>query len=1313
MQVVGDFVNSVPMRGALGANMTFRELILQLKATVHAALDAQEFPLPLLVQRLQPERDSSRSPLFNTFFILQRFDQFKQLSAVLAGAESDPAIDVAGLRLAPYPVDQQEGQFDLALQMVERGGALHAVFKYSSDLFDESTIRALSAHYVAIVEALDRNLDVSLGALPAPEPRARERESVGAFLDRLRRSDIHLFVDGVLDGAKLRVNVPKGAVTEELKAAIGARRDELIEALQSGAAGSGGASATLKPVPRVGPLPVSSAQQRLWFLDRMDPGQSHYNIGSSVRLRGPLDAGVLGRALDELVRRHESLRTAIGERNGAPDVQIFESARLALEKVDISHLPLAQAELDASGRAGQRLRAPFDVARGPLAACLLVRIAPDNHVFTMAFHHIVADGWSMLTVLRELFEFYDALATGRAPALAPLPVQYVDYAAWERDRLHGGQLGPNLAYWKQALAGAPALLELPGDRSRPAAQSFRGHRIYRSLDQGLVETLKQLSRQHEATLYMTLLAAFKILMHRYSGQEDIVVGSPLGNRDLPALEGIVGCFVNNVVLRTRVAGGQTFADFLGRVKQTTLSAFDHHDVPFDVLVEALRPERSTNHAPLFQVLFALQSFLTDIKGPAGLAIDILEAPDLGIARFDLAVELYEYAGRFSALYEYSSDLFDEETILRMHTHLERLLRAIAADPAARVEDLPLLGAEDERLLLGTWNDTAVEHDRSRCVHQLMEAQARATPDAPAAVAGDKSLTYGALEERANRLAQLLVRRGVTPGSLVGICLDRTLDIPVALAAVLKAGAAYVPLDPAHPPDRLRYTLEDAGVACAVTLSHFAPLLAECGAPLVLLDEAGEELGAMPMTPPAVAVKPEDRAYVIYTSGSTGRPKGVEVEHRNVVSFLEAMRRAPGFGRDDRLLAVTTLSFDIAGLEFWLPLSTGACITIASRADVLDGERLMAMLEEHRISVLQATPATFRLLLDSGWAGKPDLKVLCGGEALPRDLATLLTARVGELWNMYGPTETTIWSTVSRIEDGATALTIGRPIQNTRIYVLERTGQPSPIGVPGELCIAGEGVARGYHNRPELTAEKFVTIALPDGRTERAYRTGDVARFRGDGRIDFLGRRDHQVKVRGYRIELGEIETVLATHPGVKECVVSAREDTPGDQRLVGYVVTTDGATTLDSEAARSTLRGRLPEYMVPNLFVSMKALPLTPNGKIDRKALPAPQAQALPVDEDAEALMTPVQRRVAGSWREILRIDRIGLYENFFDIGGHSLLLVKLHAALKREFESDLALVELFQWTTVAAQAARLSTSTPSDGALRRAQARAARLSDG
>jgi amino acid adenylation domain-containing protein len=939
----------------------------------------------------------------------------------------------------------------------------------------------------------------------------------------------------------------------------------------------------------------------------------------------------------------------------------------------------------------------------------VVRVSADHHIFTICVHHIVADGWSLQVAMHEIVQLYEKIRAGFRPELPVLALQYVDYAGWERAQLASGHLSRDLEYWREALAGAPSLLELPTDHPRVTNPSRRGHRFRKPMDMGLVNAVKRVSREQEATLFMTLLAAFQVLLHRYSGQLDLVVGSPVANRSTAELEGIIGCCVNNIALRSRITREQTFADMLRAVKATTLGALEHHELPFDVLVQAMKPERNVTHAPIFQVLFTLQTYLTSMPTADGITLTTLDAADLGVSRFDLALELAEFEGEFTALYEYSTELFDVETIERMHGHFERILAAIAADAHQRIDALPLLTASDRALLLGEWNETSFEHARSLCVHTLVESAAQASPDETAVIAGDAVLTYRAFDERANRLAHLLIKRGVTPGSLVAVSLERTVDLPVALAAVLKCGAAYVPLDPAHPTDRLRHMLTDASVAAAITLKRFSSRLA--GTVLVELDEAEAELDAMPASPVGVTVRPEDRAYVIYTSGSTGTPKGVEVEHRNVVSFLAAMRAAPGFTAADKLLAVTTVSFDIAGLEFWLPLSTGGAVIVASRADVLEGERLAALLEEHRITVLQATPATFRLLVESGWAGKHDLKVLCGGEAMPRDLAGALLGRVGELWNAYGPTETTIWSAVSRVADARAPIPIGRPIQNTRIYILEPSDIPAPIGVPGELCIAGEGVARGYHRRPELTAERFVTLTLPDGKTERAYRTGDVARYRADGNIDYLGRRDHQVKVRGYRIELGEIEAVLSGHPGVKECVVSVSEPVPGEQKLVGYVVMGEGS--FDADAVRTTLRGKLPEYMVPNQFMVLPALPLTPNGKIDRKALPSPESFAPSGGEDTEALMTPVQRRVAGAWREVLKVDRVGLHDNFFDIGGHSLLLVKLHASLKREFGGDLRLVELFQWTTVAAQAERLSSVAPSDAAVERAQSRAARLADG
>ena len=1281
MSVVGDFVNSVPLRARLSGEMRFRDLVAQLRQTVLAALDAQDFPLPLLVQRLQPERDSGRAPLFDTFFALQRFDQFRELEQLLVGSDGGPAIEFGNLRLAPYPLNQQEGQFDLALQMIEQGGVYHGALKYSSDLYDEGTVQALARTYVALVAAAFADPDIALRDLPRGDAAGGPaRQAVGALLERLARRDIRL----QLEGEKLKVNAPKGAIDDEVKSAIAAHRDDIVQSLREAT------GAAPRALPRGGPLPLSSAQQRLWFLDRIDPGRAHYNVGMGMVLRGALDVPLLRQALRAVVARHEALRSRFLELDGAPAVEVLATVEPGFTLADVSSLPASAREDEARRQANELLRTGFDLARGPLCAARVIRLANDHHVFAFSVHHIAADGWSLFIAMRDLWQAYGALRAGSAPAFSPLPLQSVDHAAWEREQLLEGRMTRQLQHWKQQLACAPAALELPTDRPRPAAQSFRGARLRRYLAAPLVEALRACARRHDATLYMLLLAAWQAVLHRWSGQDDIVVGSPVANRGLPVFEPIVGCLVNNLVLRGRLAGNPPFEQFLEQVKQTTLDALQHGELPFDVLVDELHPERNASHAPIFQVLFTLLSFPTELALPDGLAHELIDI-DAGAARFDLTLEVSEDQGRLGLLYEYASDLFDESTIARLHGHVERLLQAIIASPQQRVGDLPLIG-EDERTLLERWNDTRLAHDRARCVHHVLEARARDHPERPAVTSGETTLSYGQLDERANRLAHLLIRRGVTPGALVAICVDRSEDMPLAMAAVLKTGAAYVPLDPTHPADRLRYTIEDAGVACSITLARYAALLAG-DAPHILLDQAEAELAAMPADAPAVAVDPADLAYVIYTSGSTGRPKGVEVEHRNVVAFLEAMRREPGMAEDDVLLAVTTLSFDIAGLEMWLPLCVGARIVVASRTDVLDGERLAGMLERHGVTMLQATPATWRLLLDAGWRGRATLKALCGGEALPRDLAQTLAPRVASLWNMYGPTETTIWSTLCCVVDPDRPIVVGRPIANTRVRVLEPSGQPAPIGVPGELCIGGEGVARGYRRRPELTAEKFVAITLTDGRTERVYRTGDIARWRAEGDLEFIGRRDNQVKLRGYRIELGEIETVLASHQGAKQCVVVVREDTPGDQRLVGYVVADPGAA-FDRDAARAALRARLPEYMVPQTFVVLPALPLTPNGKIDRKALPQPQANVAAAGSGpGDALMTPVQRRVAHIWRDTLNIDRVGLHDNFFDVGGHSLLLVKLHAALKREFNAAFALVELFQRTTVAGQADRLAAA--------------------
>jgi amino acid adenylation domain-containing protein len=1310
LRTVGNFVNSLPLRTRLSETMTFGDLIGQLRQTVLEAIDAQELPLPMLVQRLQPKRELGRSPLFNTFFLFQRFEQFNEINALLMGSATDDPVEHAGLRLRSYPIQQQEGQFELSLQLVERTDGFAGAFMYQTDIFDEATIRRFADQYLALLDALTGDPAMALGTLtkPASAP-SRLDDDVGLLLDLLARRDIRLS----LDGDRLRINAPRGALDNELKATIAARRDDIIARLRmpERAAQDRDADAICR-ISRTGPLPVSTAQQRLWFLNQMDPGNAHYTIGGGLRFRGMLDIGVLKQAIHGLTARHEAFRTTIGERDGRPWLTISETSTVPVDVLDVSEHP-AEERQEAARRVGETLlRRPFDMGNGPLAAFLILRLGDDDHMLFLTMHHIVSDGWSLAIACHELCALYEAGLAGRPADLAALSVDAVDYAAWEAGQIQSGRLDEYLAYWKRQLHGAPAALALPADRKRPPVASHRGGRLRRYLDGALIASLEQCSRDHDATLFMTLLGAWQVLMYRHSGQEDVVIGTPMANRDIPALEGIIGCLVNNVVMRSRLGGNPGFDEFLEQVKQTTLTAFDHRMLPFDRLVQGLNPERSAGHAPIFQVLFTLMSFPIRSIAPAGLTADFVDL-DNGVSRFDLTIELSpvttgSHSGEFAALYDYDSDLFDASTMGRMHEHFDHLLRAIAANPSCPIDDLPLLGQSDEHRLLQEWNATSVPHDRTRCVHQLLEASARSTPDAIAVIAGSVTVNYRMLEASANRLAHLLGQQGVGSGALVAVCLERTVDIPMVLAAVLKAGAAFVPLDPTHPEERLHYILQDAGISCVITTSSLLPIFDGVTVTTVLLDEAHALLEQQQAVAPVVAVQPDDLAYVIYTSGSTGRPKGVEIEHRNVVSFLEAMRRQPGLASSDRLLAVTTLAFDIAGLEIWLPLSVGATVVIASRSDVLDGARLAGLIDTHAITVLQATPASWRLLLAAGWTGNRNLKALCGGEALPADLAAALVDRTGELWNLYGPTETTIWSTVWRVSDATETITIGRPIANTQTFILETSGQLAPAGVVAELCIGGEGVARGYRKRPELTAEKFVPVTLPDGRTVRLYRTGDLARWRGDGQLELLGRRDHQVKVRGYRVELGEIEAVLAGCPGVNACVVVARAFSPSDERLVAYVTLQDDIV-FDAETARAGLRRKLPEYMIPALFVVLPNLPLTPNNKLDRSALPPPSVPDNRAARPTNVLMTPAQRRVAGLWQEVLQIDHVGLNENFFDAGGHSLLLVTLHAGLKQEFAADFPLIELFQRTTVASQAEWLSSISRSDNALVRARTRAER----
>lgn len=1032
--------------------------------------------------------------------------------------------------------------------------------------------------------------------------------------------------------------------------------------------------------PRPARIPLSSAQQRLWILDQLDPGSAVYNVPLSLWLRGALDSDVLQRALSEIARRHESLRTVVVADDAGPQQIVLDAAPVPVARHDVRQLAPAEREAAAFALARSEAAQPFDIARGPLLRALLVQVADDAHLFVLNAHHIVVDGWSLSIVLDELRQLYAAFQAGEPSPLLELSLQYVDYALWQREFLDGESLRKQLGYWTERLSGRIPVLELPGDRPRPPIQSYRGDVLRTVLPADVYDGVKRLSRQEGVTPFMTLLAALKTLLLRYSGQSDVVVGVGIANRSRQELESLVGFFVNTLALRNDLSGNPTFRELLARVKDVTLGAYSHQDVPIERLLEELDLERSLSHSPLFQVMLFFQNFPSESTQLSGLTLTPVDfdAINPGTARCDLALFASECDDGLALFFEYASDLFDEATVAAFSRHLQQLLRSVVADPSQRLSELAILDADERRQLLVEWNDTQCETPELP-LHALFEAQAARTPDAIAVEHAGTRLSYAELDAQADALARVLVERGAGPGDLVGLFVERSPRMLVALLGVLKAGAAYVPLDPSYPADRLAFMLEDSAARLVVTERDLLAQLPPSGSGVVLLEEAL----ALPRAARIIrAVRPEDLAYVIFTSGSTGRPKGVQIAHRAAVNFLASVAREPGLTAADTVCAVTTLSFDIALLELLLPLTVGARIALADRATAADGAALARLIETSGSTLMQATPATWRLLLEAGWSGQAGLRLLSGGEALPRDLADRLLGCGSELWNMYGPTETTVWSTLERVRTGSAPVSIGRPLANTEIYVVDAHLQLVPAGVPGELLIGGLGVARGYLARPELTAEKFIADpfgARPGG---RLYRTGDLARWRRDGRLEVLGRIDHQVKLRGFRIELGEIESVLGDHPAVRQAVVVCREDRPGDKRLVAYVVAQANDAPTSAEL-RAFVKARLPEYMVPSTCVLLDRLPLTPNGKADRRALPAPEATA---NEGATfaAPRTEEEATLARLWAEVLGVERVGIDEDFFDLGGHSLLATQLISRVQKTFGGELGLRTLFEAPTVA-----------------------------
>ena len=1042
------------------------------------------------------------------------------------------------------------------------------------------------------------------------------------------------------------------------------------------------------PVARDGDLPLSFGQERLWFLDQMEPGSAFYNVPLALRLGGRLEVRALAWGVAEVVRRHEVLRTRYPAVDGRPRAVIDPPRPPSLPLVDLSGLDPERRRAEARRLVDEASRRPFDLARGPLLRALLLRVSAEEHVLLLAMHHVVSDGWSAGVLLRDLAALYRAYRLGGPAPLAELPVQYADYAAWQRDWLRGEVLEEQLAWWREELAGAPALLELPVDRPRPATQRHRGARAGIRVPRTLSQALQGLGRAEGATLFMTLLAAWQLLLARYTGRDDVVVGSPIAGRTRPEVEELVGFFVNTLALRARPAGDLAFRQLLRQVRDATLEAYAHQEIPFERLVEALAPERSLSHSPLVQAVFALELTPAAQFDLVGLTVQPVGASEAAPAKFDLSLSALDAQDGLYLSLLYDRDLFDESTVRRMLVHLERVLEQVAADPDRALARIRLLDDGERARVVDDWNRTASEYPREASIHALFADQAADTPDAIALVDGETRLTYRELEERANRLARHLAALGVAPDARVAVLLERSAELVVALLAILKAGGAYVPLDPGFPAERLRLMLDDADARILVTRSELVDRLpAEHGAALVRLDANAEEVAARPADDPGIEVDPHGLAYVVYTSGSTGTPKGVAVPHRAVVRLVRDTDYAQ-LTAEDRVAQASTATFDAATFEIWGALLNGAAVVVLPRDLILSPEQLVAALRRERISALFLTTALFHQVARQVPDGFRSLRhLLFGGEAID-PAAVRAVQREGppeRLLHVYGPTESTTyatWHLVEGVDDDAATVPIGRAIANTAAYVLDAAGAPAPIGVPGELYLGGDGVARGYLGRAALTAERFVPDVFSAEPGARLYRTGDRVRWLAGGALEFVGRTDQQVKVRGFRIEPGEVEAALMAHGGVRDCVVVVREE-GGEKRLAAYVVPADGAAPSAGEL-REHLRARLPEYMVPAAFVLLDALPLNANGKVDRRALPAPEYAA---EAEFAEPRTPTEELLAGIFAEVLGAERVGLHDGFFELGGHSLLATRVVSRIRQGLQVELPLRALFEHPTVGALA--------------------------
>jgi amino acid adenylation domain-containing protein len=1049
----------------------------------------------------------------------------------------------------------------------------------------------------------------------------------------------------------------------------------------------------LQPVSRDRQIPLSHGQERMWFIDQLEPGTSIYNRPLLVRLKGKLKVVVLENCLNEIIRRHEILRTILSSVNGQPFQVISPYQPLTLSVTDISARTVEESVAEAKRRAAVEIALPFDLGRGPLIRSMLLRLSEEEHVLLLTMHHVVFDGWSEGVLFHELSVLYESFSVGRYSPLSELPIQYADFAFWQRESLQGEIFDQQLAYWKKQLADT-SILELPTDHPRPSVQTFRGSKQFFIVSEFLTERLKALGRVEGTTLFMTLLAAFQTLLHRYTGKADIVVGAPIAGRNHADIEGLIGFFVNTLVLHTDFGGDPDFREVLRRVRKIALDAYAHQDLPFEKLVEELHPQRYFSRSPLFSVFFAFQNVPMTKLTLRELTATPLEA-DRETSTFDLSLLIVEETNSLKGTVEYNTDLFDEDTIRRMVGHFQTLLEAIVTDPGNSVSRLNLLTSAERERLLVDWNNTNGDYRDDRCIHHLFEAQVEQTPEAVAVVFEDRRLTYRELNARANQLAYDLTKLGAGPETLVGICLERSLELVIGILGVLKAGGAYVPLDPKYPKERLAFMLEDSAIQVIVTQKEAMSCLPPHKARMVYLDTSAEFEASKLLTNPVNETTADNAAYVIYTSGSTGKPKGAVITHYNVTRLFRATHSWFHFDQNDIWTLFHSYAFDFSVWEIFGALLYGGRLVVVPYWISRSPETFYQLLSQEKVTILNQTPSAFGQLIDADklLASSHGLAlrlIVLGGEALDFQILKPWFDRYGDqrpqLVNMYGITETTVHVTYRPITKENLATTrgslIGVPLPDLDLYVLDQSQNLVPMGVPGELYVGGAGVGRGYLNRPELTAERFIPNPFRPGTGKKLYRSGDLVRYLPNRDIEYRSRVDAQIKIRGFRIELGEIEATLRQHAAVREAVVISRGNNPSEQRLVGYVVPSQQPLTLND--LKCFLRDKLPEYMVPSAFVLLDTLPLTSNGKIDRRNLPDPDQGTLEEERDFVAPRTPVEESLAQIWAEVLKVRQVGIHDNFFELGGHSLSLTQVASRIRRDFLVSLPLRILFDAPTIA-----------------------------